>query len=86
MSQQTKPTVLRGQEGAIYFIPGEQLAQYRVSGDKAAEVEQKLQAAEDPDVAGFSFEHTLTTSSLGLDDPSAPTPSDAPVQLGNILG
>lgn len=54
--------------------------------DRAAEVEQRLKAAEDPEVAGFSVEQTLTTSSLGLDDPSAPTTYDSPVQLGNILG
>lgn len=77
MSDTTPPTLLRTHDGAMYYIPGAQLAQYRVAQDKAAEVEQKLQAlnGEDPEVAGFSFNEAVTPTSLGFDDPMDPTSS-----------
>lgn len=86
MAESAKPTLLRDEQGAMYFIPGEQLQHYRVPQDKAAEVEQKLQAAnqQDAEVAGFSFEQSLTPGSLGFDNPSAPTMDDSPTQTGSI--
>jgi hypothetical protein len=86
MAQQAKPTLLRDEAGAMYFIPGEQLEQYRVPADRAAEVQQKVRAAtqQDPEVAGFSFEQALTPGSLGFDNPSAPTMDDSPTQTGSV--
>lgn len=84
MAERAKPTLLRTDDGGMYFIPGEQLEQYRVPDDRVASVEEKLQAAENPEVAGFSFQQALSPGSLGFDNPSAPTMDDSPTQVGSI--
>lgn len=80
MSEATKPTLLRGADGELYYIPSGELDSYRVPDDKAAEIESKLSAAMEEektsDVAGFSFTRLLSPASLGLTNPVAPMMGD----------
>ena len=68
-----KPTLLRGADGSMYFIPGEQLESYRVADDKAREVAAKLEGGDDAEVSGFSFDKQMSPTSMGLDNPVAPS-------------
>lgn len=80
MSESSKPTLLRGADGELYFIPPGDLDAYRVPDDKATEVQAKLEEAaeeeQNADVAGFSFTRMLSPSSLGFTNPTAPMMGD----------
>ena len=92
MSESSKPTLLRGADGELYFIPPGDLDAYRVPDDKATEVQHKLEEAskqeEEADVSGFSFTRMLSPSSLGLINPTAPMlgDDDATVILSASFG
>lgn len=76
------PTLIRGADGALYYLPPGELDSFRVDDDTASKVMSKLAEAagttedaltEDADVSGFSFDTfstKLTPLSLGL-NPSA---------------
>lgn len=70
MAAKSKPTLLRGTDGEMYFIPPEELSRFRVPDDKAREVEEKLGGDE---VSGFSFDGGLSPGDLGFDNPAAPS-------------
>lgn len=75
----TRPTLLRGPDGAMYFIPREQLEQFLVPDDQAAEVERNIRSLqEEGEVSGFAFDNPISPSSLGLTNPVAPTMDDSP--------
>ncbi|MFU8840906.1 MAG: hypothetical protein ACNA8R_09285 [Nitriliruptoraceae bacterium] len=80
MSETSKPTLLRGADGELYFIPPGDLDAYRVPDEQATEVQHKLEELEkeqeDADVSGFSFTQRLSPTSLGLINPTAPMMGD----------
>lgn len=76
------PTLIRGADGALYYLPPGELDSFRVDDDTASQVMSKLAEAagttdealaEEADVSGFAFDAfntRLTPLSLGL-NPSA---------------
>ena len=79
----SEPTLIRGADGALYYLPPGELDSYRVPEDLAGEVSGKVEeamagaGADDAEVAGFnfgSFRTDLTVSRLDLDglNPVAP--------------
>lgn len=72
------PTLIRGADGALYYLPPGELDSFRVDDDTASQVVSKLAEAagtteesltEDADVSGFAFDTfnvRLTPLSLGL--------------------
>jgi hypothetical protein len=92
MSESSKPTLLRGADGELYFIPPGDLDTYRVPDDKATDIQAKLEEAakeeQNADVAGFSFTRMLSPTSLGLTNPTAPMmgDDDATVVLSASFG
>lgn len=79
------PTLLRDDDGAMYFIPPQDLESYRVPDDKAREIEAKLKASEESEVSGFAFDQNLTPQKLGLDNPSAATMDNSPTKTGTLF-
>lgn len=68
-----KPTLVRGPEGELYFIPQDRLGEFRVPQEQAAQVEENLRALrEEGEVSGFSFDNPISPNSIGLDNPVAP--------------
>lgn len=56
--EQEDGTLLQGADGAVYFIPSERMAEFRVADEQAAGVREALGEldTDDSEVAGFSFE------------------------------
>lgn len=69
-----KPTLLRDEDGAMYFIPRERLPDFQLSQEQAAEVERNLSSLrEEGEVSGFAFDNPIGPANLGLDNPQAPS-------------
>lgn len=66
-----KPTLVRGPDEEMYFIPPERLAEFRVPDETAAQVEENLRTLrEEGEVSGFSFDNPISPDTIGLDDMS----------------
>lgn len=54
--EQEDGTLLQGGDGAVYFIPTDRMAEFRVADEQSAGVREALQELDDDDeVSGFSF-------------------------------
>jgi len=56
--EQEDGTLLQGGDGAVYFIPADRMAEFRVADEQSAGVREALAEIDsaDDEVAGFSFE------------------------------
>lgn len=78
----TRPTLVRGPDGALYFIPAEELARYLVPQQEAARLEETIRSlGQQAEVGGFDFDNPHDVSALlGL---ATPTPASQTVVDGN---
>lgn len=66
MMADTRPTLLWGPDGAMYFIPPENLARYRVPAEQAPQVEATIRSLEEQgEVGAFDFENPHEVHALG---------------------
>lgn len=68
----TRPTLLWGPDGAMYFIPPEDLEGYLVPRQQAARIEEQVRSFEnDGEVGGFDFGNphdVVSTNQLAVSD------------------
>lgn len=60
-------TVLRGEDGTLYFIRDEKLAEYQIKGEGLERMQGLLADASGGDVAGFDFRSTYESEETPIE-------------------